>query len=67
MTFHQSKGLEWDKVIVSLNPNLFDKKEGVNLNKIFTYPVLVNETTLDEFTRLLYVACSRVKINFTFI
>ncbi|MCT7729443.1 MAG: ATP-dependent helicase, partial [Lactobacillus iners] len=50
-----------DKVIVSLNPNSFDKREGVDLNKMFTSPVLVNETALDEFTRLFYVACSRAK------
>lgn len=61
MTVNQSKGLEWDKVIVSLNPNLFDKREGFSMNKIFTYPVLVNETTSDEFTRLFYVAYSRAK------
>ncbi len=28
---------------------------------MFTSPVLVNETTLDEFTRWFYVACSRAK------
>ncbi|NBH83982.1 hypothetical protein D7X88_13475 [bacterium C-53] len=25
MTVHQAKGLEWDKVIISVTPNKFDK------------------------------------------
>lgn len=59
MTAHQSKGLEWEKVIVSLEPNKFDKEDGFDLKKIFTFSSLVKETKSDEFTRLFYVACSR--------
>lgn len=58
MTVHQAKGLEWDKVIVSVTPNRYDK---IALSNLYQHPQLVNETPSDEFTRMYYVACSRAK------
>lgn len=58
MTVHQAKGLEWDKVIVSVTPNKFDK---IELSALFGRPQLIDETPSDEFTRMYYVACSRAK------
>lgn len=59
MTAYQSKGLEWEKVIVSLKPSQSEIKGGLDLKEIFNSPKLVKETKSDEFTRLFYVACSR--------
>lgn len=58
MTVHQAKGLEWDKVIVSVTPNKFDK---INIADLYSNPQLMNENPADEFTRMYYVACSRAK------
>lgn len=58
MTVHQAKGLEWDKVIVSVIPNKFDK---TTITNIYTEPRLLDENPADEFTRMYYVACSRSK------
>jgi superfamily I DNA/RNA helicase len=58
MTVHQAKGLEWEKVIVSLTPNKFDN---TSLLIMFASPKLNEENLADEFTRMYYVACSRAK------
>lgn len=58
MTVHQAKGLEWNKVIVSVIPNRFDK---IKITDIYSKPQLANENPADEFTRMYYVACSRAK------
>ena len=58
MTVHQAKGLEWEKVIVSVTPNSFDK---TNLAGLYANPKLVEENPADEFARMYYVACSRAK------
>ena len=58
MTVHQAKGLEWDKVVISVTPNKFDK---VKLSDLYSMPQLMNENAADEFTRMYYVACSRAK------
>jgi len=58
MTVHQAKGREWDKVVVSLEPNRFDK---TSINGMFAKPSILHETPNDEFTRMYYVACSRAK------
>ncbi len=58
MTVHQAKGLEWDKVIVSVMPNRFDK---IKITDVFSTPKLIAENPADEFTRMYYVACSRAK------
>ncbi len=58
MTVHQAKGLEWDKVIVSVSPNRFD---GIKINQVFSNPQLMKETYSEEFIRMYYVACSRAK------
>lgn len=58
MTVHQAKGLEWDKVIVSLVPT---GRDGTNLSNVFSHPSLIEETPSDEFVRMYYVACSRAK------
>ena len=46
MTVHQAKGLEWDKVIVSVTPNRFDK---IQITDIYSNPKLTNESPADEF------------------
>lgn len=58
MTVHQAKGLEWDKVIVSVNPTRFDN---IKISNLYSNPYLTQETASDEFTRMYYVACSRAK------
>lgn len=58
ITVHQAKGLEWDKVLVSIAPSRFDK---ITLNDMFACPMISEETPEDEFTRIYYVACSRAK------
>lgn len=58
MTVHQSKGLEWNKVIVSVNPNKFDK---IKLPTVYINPEILKEEAADEFVRMYYVACSRAK------
>ena len=58
MTVHQAKGLEWKKVVVSLEPSNFDNTTFFNM---FNNPKIVDETAQDEFTRLFYVACSRAE------
>lgn len=60
MTVHQAKGLEWDKVVVSVKPN---KRDGITLQQMYENPNLMNESPSDEFTRIYYVACSRAKNN----
>lgn len=58
MTVHQSKGLEWNKVVVSVTPNNFDN---IELPSVYTNPQILNEEAADEFVRMYYVACSRAK------
>ena len=58
MTVHQAKGLEWDKVVVSVTPNRFDK---IVIEDIYSNPRLIGESPADEFTRMYYVACSRAR------
>lgn len=59
MTVHQAKGLEWDKVIVSVEPGKFD--EAASIENLYSNPTLTGESQVDEFTRLYYVACSRAR------
>jgi len=58
MTVHQAKGLEWDKVIVSVSPT---RKDKTSLENMFSSPQINKEQPSDEFTRIYYVACSRAK------
>lgn len=58
MTVHQAKGLEWNKVIVGVNPT---KKDGTSLIDLFNNPKIAAETPAEEFVRIFYVACSRAK------
>ena len=58
MTVHQAKGLEWDKVVVSVEPNKFDN---IEISDVYTDPQILQETSAEEFVRIYYVACSRAK------
>jgi len=58
MTVHQAKGLEWEKVVVSLKPTRFDKTTFLDM---FLSPSILSENPADEFARMFYVACSRAK------
>ena len=58
MTTHQAKGLEWDKVIVSLTPT---RRDGINISNVFSQPQLTAESSSNEFVRMYYVACSRAR------
>lgn len=58
MTVHQAKGLEWDKVIVSVTPSRNDK---ITIDKVYSNPILLEEDAASEFVRIYYVACSRAK------
>lgn len=59
MTVHQAKGLEWDKVIVSVNPS--KRNDGTTLDALYSNPQILEETSAEEFTRIYYVACSRAR------
>ena len=62
-TLHGSKGLEFDNVVVVLQDNFARKK---NYCKYFfeNYNVLTDsDSQFKEIRNLLYVACSRAKIN----
>lgn len=63
MTVHQAKGREWEKVIVSLEPNSRRDRDNTTLTSMFSNPQLLNEENSEEFTRMYYVACSRAKID----
>lgn len=58
ITVHQAKGLEWDKVVVSVSPSRNDK---TTLSKMYQDPKILGETPSEEFTRIYYVACTRAK------
>ena len=58
ITVHQAKGLEWDKVVVSVSPSRNDK---TTLSKMYQEPKILGETPSEEFTRIYYVACTRAK------
>ena len=58
-TVHQAKGLEWEKVVVSLIPNPSKSRDNTTLEVMFQNPQLVCEENANEFTRMYYVACSR--------
>ena len=58
MTAHHAKGLEWNKVIVSLTPT---RQDGINISDVFSQPQLTAESSSNEFVRMYYVACSRAK------
>ena len=58
MTVHQAKGLEWDKIVVSLTPTC---RDGINISDVFSRPQLTAESNSNEFVRMYYVACSRAK------
>ena len=60
MTVHQAKGLEWDKVVVAVEPNKEEKKV-IALFDMYSNPQILQETTAEEFVRMYYVACSRAK------
>ncbi len=61
MTVHQAKGMEWNRVIVSVNPTRNDGQNKSNdvLNNMFCNPLIKAENPEQEFTRIFYVACSR--------
>jgi len=61
MTVHQAKGLEWEKVVVSLTPNKAANKDDTTLERMYHNPLLLEEKAAQEFTRMYYVACSRAK------
>lgn len=58
MTAHQAKGLEWDKVIVSLMPT---RRDRIDISDVFSNPQLTAESSSNEFVRMYYVACSRAR------
>jgi len=60
MTVHQAKGLEWDKVVVSVEPSKSEEKE-ITLCDIYSNPQILQETSAEEFVRMYYVACSRAR------
>jgi len=61
MTVHQAKGLEWEKVVVSLTPNKASNRDNTTLDAMYRNPCLLAEEAAQEFTRMYYVACSRAK------
>lgn len=63
MTVHQAKGREWEKVIVSLEPNSRKDRDNTTLSSMFSNPQLLNEENAEEFTRMYYVACSRAMVD----
>jgi superfamily I DNA/RNA helicase len=63
MTVHQSKGLEWDTVVVSVVPNKASNKDNTTLGQMYAEPQILEEKPEQEFTRMYYVACSRAIKN----
>ena len=63
MTVHQAKGLEWEKVVVSLTPNSRSDRDNITLNSMFQNPQVLAEDAAQEFIRMYYVACSRAKVD----
>jgi superfamily I DNA/RNA helicase len=61
MTVHQAKGLEWEKVVVSLIPIIGNNSDNITLDVMYRNPCLLDEVRAQEFTRMYYVACSRAK------
>lgn len=61
MTVHQAKGLEWEKVVVSLIPNKASNRDNTTIDAMYRNPRLLEEEAAQEFTRMYYVACSRAK------
>lgn len=59
MTVHQAKGLEWDKVIVAVEPS--QRNDGITLEEVYSSPQISSETPAEEFVRIYYVACSRAR------
>jgi len=59
MTVHQAKGLEWEKVIVSVAPS--SRNDKTTLAKMYNNPQILDEKPEEEFTRMYYVACSRAE------
>ena len=56
MTVHQAKGLEWKKVFVSIYPT---RADSTSFSEMFQKSNILSENSMDEFTRIFYVACSR--------
>lgn len=56
MTVHQAKGLEWKTVFVSIHPTRADT---TTFSDMFEKSNILSENSMDEFTRMFYVACSR--------
>lgn len=56
MTVHQAKGLEWKKVFVSIHPT---RADSTTFSEMFQKSNILSENSMDEFTRIFYVACSR--------
>lgn len=56
MTVHQAKGLEWKKVFVSIHPT---RADATTFSEMFEKSNILSENSMDEFTRMFYVACSR--------
>lgn len=56
MTVHQAKGLEWKTVFVSIHPTRADV---TTFSDMFEKSNILSENSMDEFTRMFYVACSR--------
>ena len=61
MTVHQAKGLEWNKVIVALEPNPRKDRDNTTLLQVYSDPQILTEIPSEEFVRMYYVACSRAK------
>lgn len=56
MTVHQAKGLEWKTVFVSIHPT---RADATTFSDMFEKSNILSENSMDEFTRMFYVACSR--------
>ena len=56
MTVHQAKGLEWQKVFVSINTT---RGDSTSFADMFKNSNILFENPSNEFTRIFYVACSR--------
>ena len=60
MTVHQSKGLEWENVLVAAMPI---RRDQINIAEMYSTPQIIGPKALNEFVRIYYVACSRAAKN----
>lgn len=61
MTIHKAKGKEFDNVLVNLEPFSRGEEKTIVPSNVFIYPQIIGDNCYNEYTRIVYVGCSRAK------